>query len=77
MRLDFSAEPKVPTDEEYGKLAPSDREVPLKLLKDRHAKWKEWVSTPAILAKAGVRFAFATDGLSKPETFGPQLRRVV
>ncbi|MDR3634203.1 MAG: amidohydrolase family protein [Isosphaeraceae bacterium] len=77
LRLDFPAEPRLPTEDEYRKLDPAERDVPLKVLADRHAKWKEQLATAAVLAKAGVRFAFATDGLSKPETFALQLRRVV
>lgn len=77
LRVDFPSEPRVPAEADYRKLDPAERDAPLKVLEDRHAKWKEQVATAAVLAKAGVRFAFATDGLAKAESFHSQVRRLI
>ncbi len=77
LRLDLPPEPKVPTEAEYRRLEASEREVPLRLLEDRHARWKARAATAAALAKAGVRFGLCTDGLTKPETFLTQLQRLI
>ena len=47
------------------------------MLDERPARWKERVGTAQALAKAGVRFAFSSDGLAKPETFHAQVRKVI
>lgn len=77
LRLDFPDEPKAPTPDELRAKPPEERIDPIRLLQDRHARWKERVAVPAALAKAGVRFAFSTDGLSKAETFPAQVRKVI
>jgi len=75
-RLDFPEEPKAPTEAEYRKQAPGEREDALKVLQDRASKWKEWVATPRDLAKSGVRFAFGSEGLTKSQTVNGQVRKV-
>jgi len=77
LRLDFPEEPKVPSEEEYRKKSLADREEPLSVLKERHRKWKERAGAASVLAKAGVRFAFATEGLEKPDAFVGKLRAVI
>lgn len=77
LRLDFPEEPKVPSEEEYRKKSLADREEPLSVLKERHRKWKEQVGAASVLAKAGVPFAFATEGLEKPDAFAGKLRAVI
>jgi imidazolonepropionase-like amidohydrolase len=77
LRLDFPEEPKVPTEAEFRKKEIEDRLEPLKVLADRNAKWKERVATARDLAKAGVRFAFASDGIAKVETFPAQVRKLI
>ena len=68
LRLDFPEEPKVPTEQAYRKKAAAERDEPLRVLADRKAKWKEQVATAAALAKAGVPFAFATEGIDRLDT---------
>lgn len=77
LRLDFPDEPRVPTEAEYRQRDPADREEPLGVLANGAAKWKERVGTAAALAKAGVRFALASDGLGKVESFPAQLRKAI
>ncbi len=77
LRLDFPEEPKVPTEEEYRKKAAAERDEPLRVLADRKAKWKEQVATAAVLAKAGVPFAFATDGIEKIDSFPAVVRQLI
>ena len=69
LRLNFPEEPKVPTEQEYRKKAAAERDEPLRVLADRKAKWKEQVATAAALAKAGVPFAFATEGIERIDSF--------
>ena len=77
LRVDFPDEPKVPEEAEYRKRPIEARDAPLRVLKDRHARWAERVGTAKALAAAGVRFAFASDGLARPETFHAQVRRAI
>ena len=75
--LGFAEEPKVPTEEEYQKRPLLEQEEPLKLLVQRRDKWKQQVGTAAVLAKAGIPFAFATEGLERLDTFPAQLRALI
>ena len=77
LKLDYPEEPKVPTEAEYLKKEPIEREEPLAVSKEKLAKWKESVATAAALNKAGIRFGFATDGISKINTFPSILRKVI
>ncbi|MDB5348866.1 MAG: amidohydrolase, imidazolonepropionase [Planctomycetota bacterium] len=77
LRVDFPEEPKVPTEAEYRKREPEGRDLSLKVLADRAAKWKDRVGTAAALKKAGVPFALASDGLAKAETFHTQVRKLI
>ena len=77
LKLDFPDDPKVPTETEYRNRPEAEREEPLRVLADRNAKWKVRVGTAAALAKAGVPFAFATDGIAKAETFPAQVRKAI
>lgn len=77
LRLDFPDEPKTPTEAEYAKREPLEREEPLAVLADRAAKWKERVGTAATLSKAGVRFTFSSDGIAKPDTFHAQVKKTI
>jgi imidazolonepropionase-like amidohydrolase len=75
--LSFPEEPKVPTDDEYSKRPLLEQEEPLKLLAYRRDKWKEQVSAAAGLARAGIPFAFATEGLDRLDSFPAQLRALI
>jgi len=75
--LSFPEEPKVPTEDEYQKRPLLEQEEPLKLLVHRRNRWKEQVGTAAALAKAGIPFAFATEGLERLDTFPAQLRALI
>ncbi len=75
--LSFPEEPKVPTEEEYRKRPLLEQEEPLKLLAHRRDKWKEQVATAAALARAGIPFAFATEGLERLDIFPVQLRALI
>jgi imidazolonepropionase-like amidohydrolase len=77
LRLNFPAEPKAPTQEEYQKRPPAERDLPLRLLAHRHAEWKKQVGTAAALAKAGIPFAFATDGIERLDSFPGVVRQLI
>ena len=77
LRVDSTDEPKLPTEAEYRKRDAEGRDVPLKVLVDRAAKWKERVGTASALRKAGVNFALASDGLAKVDTFPAQVRKLI
>ena len=47
------------------------------MLADRKAKWKEQVATAAALAKAGVPFAFATEGIERIDSFPAVVRQLI
>ena len=77
LRVDFPEEPKVPSEADYRKRDEEGRDVPLKVLADRHAQWKDRVGVASALRKAGVKFALASDGVAKAETFHAQVRKVI
>jgi imidazolonepropionase-like amidohydrolase len=77
LRIDFAEEPKVPGESEYRAKSAEDRGDPLRVLADRASKWKERVATAKTLAASGVMFGFASDGLSKADTFHSQVRKVI
>ncbi len=77
LKLDYPDEPRVPTETEYRNRPEAEREEPLRVLADRNAKWKARAGTAAALARAGVPFAFATDGIAKAETFPAQVRKAI
>jgi imidazolonepropionase-like amidohydrolase len=77
LRLSFPPEPKAPTQEEYAKRPPAERDEPLRVLAHRQADWKMQVGTAAALAKGGVAFAFATDGIERVDTLPGQIRQVI
>ena len=69
--------PRVPTETEYRKKAATERDEPLRSLAHKNAKWKEQVGTAAALAKAGVSFAFATEGVEQLNTFPTIIRQLI
>lgn len=73
LRLNALEEPKVPTEEESRKRPLLEQDEPLKLLAHRKETWKERMATPAVLARAGVPFAFATDGAERLESVPGQI----
>jgi imidazolonepropionase-like amidohydrolase len=77
LRLNFPEEPKIPTETEYRKKAALERDEPLRSLAHKNAKWKEQVGTAAALAKDGVSFAFATDGVERLDTFPALIRQLI
>jgi imidazolonepropionase-like amidohydrolase len=77
LRLNFSDEPRVPAEQEYRKKSAAERDEPLRVLGHRKEKWKEQVATAAVLAKEGIPFAFATDGLERLDTLPAKLRQVI
>ncbi len=77
LRLNFPEEPKVPTEEEYRKKSASDRDEPLRLLAHKKTKWKEQVGAAAALAKAGVSFAFSTEGIDRIDNFPTVVRQLI
>jgi imidazolonepropionase-like amidohydrolase len=77
LRVDFPDETKPPTEADYRKRPVSERTDALRVLTERHAKWKERVSNAAALAKAGVRFSFSSDGVAKADTFHAKVRTVI
>jgi imidazolonepropionase-like amidohydrolase len=77
LSLRFPEEPRVPGQEEFRKREPAERAEPLRVLADRKAKWKEQVGTAAALAKAGVNYAFSTEGVERVETFPAIVRQLI
>ncbi len=77
LRLNVPEEPKVPTEPEYRKKPAAERDEPLRVLAHRKAKWKEQLATAAALAKEGVPFAFASDGVTRLEDVPANLRKVL
>ncbi len=77
LRLNAPEEPKVPKLEDYRKLATEKRLEPYRVQEHRKAKWAERASVAGVLAKAGVRFAFATDGIDKLENVPSQLKTLM
>src|SRR5262249_51989691 len=75
LRLNVPEEPRVLTEAEYRKKAAAEREEPLRVVAHRKAKWKEQLATAAALAKEGIPFAFATDGITRLEDVPANLRK--
>ena len=49
----------------------------MRVLAQRKARWKEQVATAAALAKAGVPYAFATDGMERIDGFPAAVRQLI
>jgi imidazolonepropionase-like amidohydrolase len=77
IRLNFPEEPRVPTEAEYRKKGAAERDEPFRALSQRRSKWNEQVGTAAALAKAGVPFAFATEGIERIDTFPTVVRQLI
>ena len=77
LRLTVPEEPAVPTEPEYRKKAVAERDDPLRVLAHRKAKWKEQLATASVLAKEGIPFAFATDGVDRLDTVPANLRHII
>src|SRR6185437_3578538 len=77
LRLSIPEEPKVPAEAEYRKKPAPERDEPLRVLAHRKAKWKEQLATAAALAKEGIPFAFATDGVARLDDVPANLRQFI
>ena len=77
LRLDFPEEPKIPTVAEYRKRPAAERDVPRRVLEDRKQKWDERVGTAAVLVKAGVPIAFASEGMERVESLPTAIRQMI
>ena len=77
LRLNFPVEPRVPTEEEYQKKAQNERDEPLRVLANRKSEWQKLVGTAAALRKAGVHFAFSTEGIERLDSFPGALRQLI
>ncbi|MGP0066006.1 MAG: amidohydrolase family protein [Isosphaeraceae bacterium] len=77
LRLTVPEEPRVPTEQEYRKKAAAERDEPLRVLAQRKTKWKEQLATASVLAKEGIPFAFATDGVDRLDTIPANLRHII
>ena len=77
LRLDFPEEPKIPSEADYRKQKPTERDFPLRVLAHANSEWKDTVATAAALHKAGIRFAFSTDKLEKSTDFPARIRQVI
>ena len=77
LRVNHPAKPKVPTFEEFAKKKVEDRTEPLKVQQDQLDRWKKRVATAGVLHKAGVKIAFSTDGLQRPDQFLEKLRDLI
>ncbi len=77
LRLSVPEEPRVPTEAEYRKKPAAERDEPLRVLAHRKAKWKEQLATASVLAKEGIPFAFATDGVDAARDLPANLRKII
>ncbi len=77
LRLTVPEEPRVATETEYRKKAVAERDEPLRVQAQRKTKWKEQLATASVLAKEGIPFAFATDGVDRLDTIPANLRQVI
>ncbi len=77
LRLTVPEEPKVPPDSDYRQQKAAERKAPLRVLKERHDKWRDQLATAAKLAEAGLPFAFATDGVDRLDTVPANLRKFI
>lgn len=77
LRVSHPAKPKVPSKEEFAKRKPDQRVEPLRVLEEKREIWQKQISTASVLDKAGIRFAFCTDGLQKQEQFQEKLRDIL
>jgi imidazolonepropionase-like amidohydrolase len=77
LRLDWSDEPKVPSESDYAKKKAAERDWPLSVMKFRAEEWKNRVATAAKLAEAGVPFALSTDKLSNASDLPKKLRELI
>ncbi|MHB1561866.1 MAG: amidohydrolase family protein, partial [Isosphaeraceae bacterium] len=77
LRLSVPEEPKVPTEAEYRKKPAAERDEPLRAIAHRRDKWKEQLATAAVLAKQGIPFALATDGVTRLEDVPANLRKLI
>ncbi|MFO0908779.1 MAG: amidohydrolase family protein [Isosphaeraceae bacterium] len=77
LRLELSDEPTVPTEAAYRERKPEEREEPLAVLRERKRRWDERAANAAALARAGVPFGFATEGVSRLDTFHDKVRQLI
>ena len=78
LKLDFPDEPKVPTEAEYRKLPVEERNDALKVMAEKHERWKERVGVAKALSDAKIKFAFEAEGASNNATnFAAQLKKVI
>ncbi len=77
LRLSVPEEPKVPTEAEYRKKPAAERDEPLRAIAHRRDKWKEQLATASVLAKQGIPFALATDGITRLEDVPANLRKLI
>jgi imidazolonepropionase-like amidohydrolase len=77
LRINFEEEePKVPAADEYRKRPLAEQDEPLAVLAHRRDQWKERVGVAAALAKAGVPFAFSSDGVERIDSLPARLQRL-
>ncbi len=77
LRLNVPEEPGVPSEAEYRKKAAAVRDEPLRVLAHRKARWQEHLATASVLARAGIPFAFATEGIDRLDSVPANLRQVL
>jgi len=77
LEVSFPVEPRVPSEQEYLKRPAAERDEPLKVLAHKKTRWKEQVGTAAALAKAGIPYAFATEGIERIDTFPTIVRQLI
>ncbi|AMV39303.1 amidohydrolase family protein [Planctomyces sp. SH-PL62] len=77
LRLDFPEEPKVPTEDEFRKRPPAQRDEPLRVVAEFKGDWKSRVGTAALLAREGVPFALGTEGVDKLDNVPARLRALI
>lgn len=58
-------------------IPPEDENTPKAVVQERHKKWEERVANAATLSKAGVPFAFSTEGTRTQTEFMANLRRAI
>lgn len=76
LRTDYGDEPKIEPPATDGKLVAKAKK-PLRAQKAERDRWKDRLAGPAALNKAGVRFAFSSDGLKNRADVFKALRRTI
>jgi imidazolonepropionase-like amidohydrolase len=77
LKVDLAKKPEVPSEADYKKKSLKERDKPLRVLAEEKRLWEERAAVAKVLAEKGIPFAFATDNLTRPETFHEQVKHLI